>query len=107
MGEDERRVGFNESLFRDVNERIVELGNGFDVAETEFVCECADSSCTSRLVASLAEYEAIRANPQRFLVLPGHERADVERVVENRDRYLVVEKFGEAGEIAEQTDPRD
>jgi hypothetical protein len=106
VGEDERRVGLNESVFRAVNERIEELGQGFDAGETEFVCECADPACTARVPVPLDAYEAIRADPGRFLVVAGHQRADAERVVADHGDYLVVEKGGEAGEIAELNDPR-
>jgi len=102
----ERRVGINESFFRDVNERIEELSGGFDAPEKGFVCECADPSCSARLTLPLREYEAVRAYPDRFLLVVGHQSPEVERVVEDRGAYLVVEKIGEAGEIAEETDPR-
>ena len=39
-------------------------------------------------------------------MLPGHETSDVEKVIERRDGYLVVEKVDEAGRLAEATDPR-
>jgi hypothetical protein len=106
VSERERRVGVNESVFREVNERIAELAGEFDASSVEFVCECSDRSCTERVTVSLAAYEAVRAYPERFLLLPGHQRLGVERLVEEQPRYLVVEKLGEAGEIAEATDPR-
>jgi len=106
VGEDERRVGINESAFREVNERIEELGERFETAEVEFVCECANSGCTERLNLTTGEYEHVRSEPDRFLLVPGHERPGTERVVEDHGRYLVVEKLGEAGEIAEASDPR-
>ncbi len=102
----ERRVGINESIFRDVNERIRELGDELDAPATEFVCECADPACTARLSLPLGAYEAVRAFPDRFFVVAGHQRSDAERVVEGQGEYLVVEKLGEASEIAEETDPR-
>jgi hypothetical protein len=43
---------------------------------------------------------------ERFAVTPGHLRPEVERVVEKHRLYWVVEKFGEAAEVAEETDPR-
>jgi hypothetical protein len=106
VSERERRVGVNESLFREVNERIEELADEFDASPVEFVCECTDPVCNERVSISLAAYEAVRAYPDRFLLLPGHQRLDVERLVEEHDHYLVVEKLGEAGELAEDTDPR-
>jgi hypothetical protein len=48
----------------------------------------------------------VRNNPQRFLVLPGHEDGDIAHVVERHSSYLVVEKEGEAGEIAREQDAR-
>jgi hypothetical protein len=42
----------------------------------------------------------------RFFVLSGHEDESVERIVERNDRYLVVEKIGDAAEEADDRDPR-
>jgi len=100
------RVGINESVFREVNERIEELGERFDTDEVEFVCECADVGCAERLSLTTGEYEQVRSEPDRFLLAPGHEQPGIERVVEDHGRFLVVEKLGEAGQIAEDTDPR-
>jgi hypothetical protein len=56
---------------------------------------------------TLAEYEAIRAEPTRFFVVPGHERPEIESVVERHGAYLVVEKREEDAEaVARETDPR-
>ena len=67
-------------------------GVDFDSEETEFVCECADANCTHRVSASLAEYEEVRAEPTTFLLTPGHEQGDIERVVSDRGRFRVVDK---------------
>jgi hypothetical protein len=53
-----------------------------------------------------AEYEAIRANPKHFAVLPGHEDLRIASVVEQHDGFFVAEKLGEAAEIAIEQDPR-
>jgi hypothetical protein len=71
-----------------------------------FVCECGEEACRERVYLSLAEYETVRASPIRFAVLPGHEVPEAERVVEERDGYLVVEKFERLRYVAEQSDPR-
>ena len=92
MNEHERRAT-TEALFRDVNERIAESAERFDAEKTEFVCECADPSCTHRVSASLAEYEEVRAEPTTFLLIPGHEHGDIERVVSDRGRFRIVEKI--------------
>ena len=54
------------------------------------------------------EYEAIRRDPRRFVNAPEHESNGLGwcRVVHEFDRYTVVEKIGEAGELAEALDPR-
>jgi hypothetical protein len=91
VSENERRAR-NEALFRDVNERIAENADPFDVERIEFVCECSDPNCTERVSATLADYERVRAEPTTFLLAPGHEQRDIERVVSERKRFHVVEK---------------
>jgi hypothetical protein len=91
VNEHERRAT-TEALFRDVNERIAESAERFDATGTEFVCECSDPDCTHRVPASLAEYEEVRAEPTTFLLAPGHEQEDIERVVSDRGRFRIVEK---------------
>jgi len=102
-GVSEERLGLNEAAFRKVNEGI-EAGS--DHNRLTFACECGVLGCNQLLQLSRGEYEAVRAHSRRFLLLPGHELSDVERVIERHDNYLVVEKVGDAGDIAERTDPR-
>jgi hypothetical protein len=91
VNEHERRA-LNEALFRDVNERIAESAENFEADKTEFVCECADSSCTERVPATLAEYESVRKESTTFLLAPGHHEPDIEQVIWERSRFQVVEK---------------
>jgi hypothetical protein len=102
---DERRVGRNESIFREINERAEEIGTAVE-GPTEFLCECARTDCTERFSVPLDIYEQVRARSRHFLVKPGHERLDYERVVDQGDGWLVVTKIGVAGEVAEDEDPR-
>jgi hypothetical protein len=97
-----------ESMFRRVNEAI-ERGNwpGEEDEQSAFRCECADAECNRMIELTPAEYEDIRAHPRRFIVLPGHERPEIEDVVEVRGGYVVVEKRGSAGRQAADEDPRD
>ena len=81
-----------EALFRDVNERIAESAQRFEAEATQFVCECADPNCTHRLEVTLDEYEHVRADGATFMLAPGHEDDDIERVLEKRGRFNVVEK---------------
>jgi hypothetical protein len=103
----ERRAK-NESLFRDVNERIEEIERDFSVAgESEFVCECDDLDCAKRFAMSLSEYERLRADPTTFAVVPGHQSPDDEDVIEYRDDYYVIRKHsGEPARLAAEDAPR-
>ncbi len=91
------RLGRNEALFRVVNEKISELNETFEgVTDSDFeiVCECGDTACVQLIVIPMAEYARVRTEPRRFILVPGHEDATVEDVVED-DRgtaYLIVRK---------------
>lgn len=101
------RQGRNESLFREVNERIAELNQTFQIeGRSEFLCECSREECKEPVSISLDEYEDVRRESTRFFVIQGHEDKSVERVIERNDRYIVVEKIGEAGDEADDLDPR-
>jgi hypothetical protein len=112
VGVREERLGANEALFREVNERVAEAAEQFLEVEDQrspvnFSCECGSPRCTEQMPMTLAEYEAVRAGPTHFAVVPGHELPDVERVVERHPTYVVVEKQDpEAAEVARETDPR-
>ncbi len=109
MEERAERVGKNEAVFRQVNERLKELGESFSlVAErSDFVCECGRATCVDAIQMSLAEYEHVRNNPAWFAFRPGHEMRDLERVVEQRSGYNIVEKHeGGPAHLARETDPR-
>ena len=105
---DARRVARNEALFRAVNERIEATTARFAVGSegTGFVCECADEACMERLTVSLEKYEEVRRFPTHFIVTEGHTYPTYERVVEQVDGYVVVDKFGEAGKEAVKLDER-
>ena len=112
MGAREERLGANEALFREVNERVAEVAERFIAGDTpdsrfDFNCECGDRDCAEQIALTVAEYEAVRAEATRFAVVPGHEVPDIERVVERHSNYLVVEKEDpDAEDVARETDPR-
>jgi hypothetical protein len=104
----EERLAHNESLFRRANERISahaeqrpDVAPGTPIA---FYCECANADCTERVTMTELEYEALRSDPTHFAVVDGHEFLELERVVERRASYVIVEKLGDAAPtaIAEQ-----
>jgi hypothetical protein len=109
MDERGKRIGANESMFREVNERLRELGEGFSVVteEAEFVCECGNSTCIEHIRMPLPAYEAVRSDPKRFFVIEGHENLEYEKILAETERYLVVEKLpGGAAGMAIKEDPR-
>jgi hypothetical protein len=103
------RLGRNEALFREVNERVRELNEGFaQITKTfEIVCECSETTCVERLLLTPAEYEHVRERAEAFIVLREHVARGVERVSEDHGHYVVVEKLAEAAEVARETNPRN
>lgn len=87
-----RRLVHNEKVFRQVNEAREETSTASAAATLEFVCECSDPECTGRISMSGQEFESVRRSPDRYIVLPGHEMPELERVVEDRGAFEVVEK---------------
>src|SRR2546423_820172 len=104
-----RRLAENEARFRAVNERVerrrLEAGGGEE--PIEFVCECGDADCAEPIRLTVAEYEWLRSDPERFAVVPGHEKDLEGEVVRDEGRFRVLEKVGAAGEVARETDPRE
>jgi hypothetical protein len=99
------RLARNQTLFREVNERLLELANGSQAPKLDFVCECSNEECTETLAMKNDEYESVRAHSTHFVVTTGHEILQVEEIVERSDGYTVVRKIVEREFVAE-TDPR-
>lgn len=97
----------NQSLFREVNERIEELAEQGPLGSMDIICECSDLNCAETIQIEHDEYNAIREHPNRFPIRAGHESHDVERVVDRHASYTVVEKLNSGRAVAEALDPRD
>ncbi len=109
MDERTRRIGLNEALFREVNERVEGLARDFGVEDEplELLCECGNGGCFERIRMSTDDYRELRSDPARFAIVPGHDEPAVERVVERRGGYDVMQKHaGDPARIAAETDPR-
>jgi hypothetical protein len=105
------RVASNDDIFRKANEQIRKKAEEFATRQLQrlpFICECAEESCTEVLRISAEDYERVRSDPRLFINAPGHDAAAQgwAAVVEHHDGYVVVEKLGRAGEIAEMLDER-
>ena len=102
----ERRVAQNEALFRHVNENMLKAGKRFLAADQTFVCECGDDSCTDQIDVDVDDYERVRSNPIQFVVVPGHEIPEYEKVVERNAAWARTEKIGDAAPFVARQDPR-
>jgi hypothetical protein len=102
----DERIAKNETVFRATNREIEQAGKeaGGPEAMVEVLCECGRDECSGLISLTIAEYEGIHSQSDRFVVLPGHENSEIESVVDRRSGYLVVDKFGEAEAIAEDSE---
>ncbi|MGD9734638.1 MAG: hypothetical protein AB7V58_03360 [Solirubrobacterales bacterium] len=99
-----RRAAAREINGRRVNEAIE---RGEREGSGSFVCECGYMGCTETVQLSLAAYEDVRSDFDRFLIVPGHEIDEVDEVVERHEGYfVVVKREGEPREMARASDER-
>ena len=63
MDERARRIGLNEAVFRQVNERIEDLAETFGLTKEklDLICECGNAECSSRIAMDHRDYEALRS----------------------------------------------
>jgi hypothetical protein len=102
----EERIAKTESLFRDVNERIADVNDRFEAPEAELMCECADPDCTDRIEVPLHDYDRVREDGTRFVIDPDHVEPNVEKIVQRRRGYAIVQKIGRVATLARRLNPR-
>lgn len=119
----ERRLAENEVIFRQINQQV---HSGFEKtnriaredrqpeyitnpkendAPLHFYCECADEKCAGRVLINLYEYNKIHEQNNRFVIMPGHEVASIEKVIVRNDNYEVVQKNVEPPKSANTLHP--
>ncbi len=106
----EERIGRNDAIFRDANDGIRDAAEEYGLDGTvPFICECAEPSCREIVRLTLDAYREVRDDSRHFFNAPGHQAAagPAGRVVAERDGYVIVEKIGRAGEVAEKLDARE
>jgi hypothetical protein len=104
MDQRDERIAKNETAFRAANrelERADQEGGAGPDQVIEVLCECGRRGCDGVISLTIADYDAVHTQADRFVVLRGHESPEIENVAEERADYLVVDKFGEAEDIAE------
>ncbi len=104
----QRRQVENEVVFRQTNEKVIKDideiktaagADGFtelvhdSSMPIHFLCECSDENCAGRIVLAQDKYKNLHKNKSRFIILPGHNKPAIERIIEETKSYLVVEKF--------------
>jgi hypothetical protein len=102
----QERIAINQSRFREANERIELAADKMGlVGPVPFICECAQVDCVEIVRLSIEGYEEVRHDPRLFFTAPGHQQIAVDAgagvVVGDGDGYMLVEKVGVAGEVAE------
>lgn len=111
----ERRLIENEVVFRQRNEMVAE---GFkqmhELAQQtneeglmigvetplHFYCECSDENCRERIRMTPQQYESAHEHRRRFVLLHGHETGEIERIVERKPVWNIVEKLQPVPETA-------
>ncbi len=100
MDSSPRRLRENEELIERINERLdaqteqirEEDGEAPD-APVAFFCECSDLACRERIRLVPAEFREVHRDPERFVLVPGHELPEIETVLERRGDHLIVRKL--------------
>jgi hypothetical protein len=105
------RTATNENRLRQLNEALKAMNASsvwVNPPLPDWTCECGDETCVEPIRLSIEEYEAVRANPIRFVIAPSveHVSPTVERVVQREERYWVVEKVGVGAQMSQELDPR-
>ncbi len=103
----EKRKIENEAVFRKVNEKVQkerdyinELAledNQPDLMDKsnlklQYICECSDENCKSRIELMSNTFNKIHQNRKYFVITRGHESLEVEKIVSKQPTYTIVEK---------------
>ena len=62
-------------------------------APIAFLCECSQLDCRERVHLTPSRFDRIHRDAEVFVLLPGHEIPDVERIVDQEGDYLIVRKL--------------
>lgn len=109
MSSREKRLAKNETTSREINEGIQDAHNGDTRRDRQvrMVCECGHHGCERLVAITPSEYEQVRSDSVQFVVVREHVIGDVERIVRETDRFVVVAKLeGVSARVAIEDDPR-
>jgi hypothetical protein len=70
---------------REINERF-----GHGMGSYDILCECGRGGCLQRIEIPVSAYAEVRADDHRYLVAPGHEWSQADKIVGGGSTYSVV-----------------
>ena len=89
-----QRARENEERFAHANAEIKTVADRVGVdGKVPFLCECSDLGCTGIIKILLDDYRAAKSPGGAFVLLPGHDDANVERVVSEGEGFVIVKKY--------------
>ena len=107
MSDKNSKMAENEVIFRQFNENIqkgladlektaredgqMELLKNHD-DQLHFYCECADEKCLERIIMKPSKYQELHKTLRQFIIIPGHDVPQIERIIKKARSYQVVEK---------------
>jgi hypothetical protein len=87
----EQRPAENREVFRRANQELDASASEMGLSGPRpYLCECNDARCTRTMLIDGADYTDVRTNPDRFVVLPGHDEGLA--VIDDGGEYVVVER---------------
>lgn len=107
----ERRLAENEVIFRQINSEIKEfviedaLSSTYAKQPLRFYCECSNMDCRERIEITADEYDSLHKDTKHFVLRAAHFTPEIERVVKETDKYIVVEKYN-MPPVPEEIDPK-
>jgi hypothetical protein len=91
VDEPDERPPENREVFRRANQELDASASRMGLTGLRpYLCECSDTRCTRTMMIEDRTYADVRANSNRFVVLPGHEEGL--DVVDDGVDYVVVER---------------
>ena len=88
------RISDSQEAFAKANEQIRASAERYGFEQrVPFLCECSEATCTKSVRLFLTCYREARATGRSFILLPGHDDPQLERIVSHGDGYVLVEKF--------------
>ena len=103
------RESETQARSREANEATARAGVSApaDGVMGSFRCECGDVGCLCAIWLTSMEYESVRSYATHFAIAPDHENPESEQLVEEHERFTVVEMVSrDAARLARKSDPR-